>query len=214
MRYHHWKRTMLVLSNLFLFTTTRTHNDTMNNNNTNHITNSSRDDTSTSGYIITSDYLMENISESYNISDNLDITQKDNETVNLLHKDSQKGKLIGNAQLKSEKKKHVIGRSAKGIPENIQTKLKINSEKDSKIPTDIVNGPQQREIDDAADLGLSTMRELLDVKEPMWYRMGLFLDKDDPASRVANFGKPNRKALGLSRYAYATLEASKAVYRR
>lgn len=35
-----------------------------------------------------------------------------------------------------------------------------------------LDGPKQREIDDAADMGLNSMKELLEVKEPLWYRLG------------------------------------------
>ncbi|XP_044759009.1 uncharacterized protein LOC123316826 [Coccinella septempunctata] len=74
-----------------------------------------------------------------------------------------------------------------------------------------LDGPRQREIDDAADMGLNSMKELLEVKEPLWYRLGLTLDRNDPSTHVANFGKPNRKALGLSRFGFAAQEATRRI---
>ncbi|XP_074027515.1 uncharacterized protein [Leptinotarsa decemlineata] len=66
-------------------------------------------------------------------------------------------------------------------------------------------------IDEALKFGIHSAETLINVQEPLWYEMGLYLDKDHPASKVADFGKPNRKALELSKYGFATLEASRKV---
>ncbi|XP_066261773.1 uncharacterized protein [Euwallacea similis] len=69
---------------------------------------------------------------------------------------------------------------------------------------------QRREISIAADYGKRSLEDLIRIKEPFLYNLGLFLDGQDPAAKVANFGAPhNQRALLLSRFGYATLEASR-----
>ncbi|KAJ8984680.1 hypothetical protein NQ317_015772 [Molorchus minor] len=69
---------------------------------------------------------------------------------------------------------------------------------------------ERKALDNAVDFGINSVEELVHIKEPMWYQMGLFLDSDHPASRVATFGNPiNNMALTISRFGYLTLEASR-----
>ncbi|XP_066137550.1 uncharacterized protein [Euwallacea fornicatus] len=69
---------------------------------------------------------------------------------------------------------------------------------------------QRREISVAVDYGKRNLEDLIKIKEPFLYNLGLFLDGKDPAAKVANFGAPhNQRALLLSRFGYATLEASR-----
>ncbi|XP_018575206.1 uncharacterized protein LOC108913999 [Anoplophora glabripennis] len=69
---------------------------------------------------------------------------------------------------------------------------------------------EEKELDNAVEFGMQSVEDLIRVKEPLWYNMGLFLDKADPASKVAAFGKPiNDFALEVSKYGFLTLEASK-----
>ncbi|XP_063915826.1 chorion peroxidase-like isoform X2 [Zophobas morio] len=70
---------------------------------------------------------------------------------------------------------------------------------------------RKRELDDAVEHGLRAMQELLEVKEPKWYQMGLYLDADEPARHVANFGAPIKKALELSKFGYASVQAAKKI---
>ncbi|KAG5883010.1 hypothetical protein JTB14_033465 [Gonioctena quinquepunctata] len=67
------------------------------------------------------------------------------------------------------------------------------------------------DIDNAIEFGIDSADKLITEQEPIWYKMGLFLNKDHPASRVADFGKPNKKALKLSKFGFATLEASRKI---
>lgn len=46
------------------------------------------------------------------------------------------------------------------------------------------------------------------------YITGLYLDENHPASKVAQFGKPNKRAIELSKFGLATLEASKKLMNR
>lgn len=71
---------------------------------------------------------------------------------------------------------------------------------------------EQKIFDEAVNFGLKSMKDLYDIKEPLWYRMGLVLDESHPASKVAHFGAPiSKKALEFARYGYATLEASRKI---
>ncbi|CAH0564612.1 unnamed protein product [Brassicogethes aeneus] len=67
---------------------------------------------------------------------------------------------------------------------------------------------KQRELDEAVLYGIKSMQDLYEKKELMWYKMGLTLEKNHPASFVAKFGAPNERALKLSRFGYAALEAT------
>ncbi|XP_060521832.1 myeloperoxidase-like [Cylas formicarius] len=69
--------------------------------------------------------------------------------------------------------------------------------------------PQQQEVDQAVEDGMELLRNLVQIKEPLWYKQGLYLDETHPATRVAKFGAPmNRKAIALSNMGYAMLEAT------
>ena len=57
--------------------------------------------------------------------------------------------------------------------------------------------------------GLEQSRHLHEVKEKEIYDSGITLKKSDPAHFVAVFNKQTPKAKELSRYGYATLEASR-----
>lgn len=78
------------------------------------------------------------------------------------------------------------------------------------------------------------MRNLCEVKEPFLYRsgeethflcnwggfltedafLGLFLKEGDPASKLAAFSRPNKRALQVAKYGYATIEATKKFFER
>ncbi|CAH1135684.1 unnamed protein product [Ceutorhynchus assimilis] len=71
---------------------------------------------------------------------------------------------------------------------------------------------EPRDISDAVEYGLRALEELVQIKEPLLYKLGLSLNENDPAARVANFGAPtNPKAILLSQFGFATLEASKRI---
>lgn len=70
----------------------------------------------------------------------------------------------------------------------------------------------RQELDDAMEHGLKAMQVLLEIKEPQWYRMGLYLGDDEPGRRVADFGTPRTKAVQqLSSLGYAAVEAAKRI---
>ncbi|GLV44597.1 uncharacterized protein CBL_13471 [Carabus blaptoides fortunei] len=87
-----------------------------------------------------------------------------------------------------------------------QDSLFLNSK--DKTESNGFDTPEPREVEEAADYGLRMMNELIRVKEPELYRMGLWLERDDPAGKVASFNAPNPQALRLARYGYASLQAS------
>ncbi|ERL95349.1 hypothetical protein D910_12614 [Dendroctonus ponderosae] len=71
---------------------------------------------------------------------------------------------------------------------------------------------EKRDIANAVEHGMRALEELVKIKEPLLYKLGLFLGNNDPAAKVANFGKPSSsKAVYLSQIGYATLEASKKI---
>ena len=66
----------------------------------------------------------------------------------------------------------------------------------------------QEILNDIVNYGLDRTRYLVDVLERKIYEEGISLNKKDPAHFVAVFNKQTDKAKELSRYGYATLEAS------
>lgn len=66
----------------------------------------------------------------------------------------------------------------------------------------------QEILNDIVNYGLDRTRYLVDVLERKIYEQGLALNKTDPAHFVAVFNKQTPKAKELSKYGYATLEAS------
>ena len=63
-------------------------------------------------------------------------------------------------------------------------------------------------LNDIVSYGLEQSRQLYEVKEREIYESGITLKKSDPAHFVAVFNKQSARAKELSRYGYATLEAS------
>ena len=61
---------------------------------------------------------------------------------------------------------------------------------------------------DIVNYGLDRTRYLVDILERKIYDEGQSLSKSDPAHFVAVFNKQTQKAKELSKYGYATLEAS------
>ncbi|XP_028127877.1 heme peroxidase 2-like [Diabrotica virgifera virgifera] len=70
---------------------------------------------------------------------------------------------------------------------------------------------EHQNVDEAVKYGLDTVENLLSIKEPLWYKMGLFLNTHHPASKVAEFGKPNKRAQKLSNFGMASLEATRKI---
>ena len=66
----------------------------------------------------------------------------------------------------------------------------------------------QQILKDIVNYGLDRTRYLVDVLERKIYEHGVALNKQDPAHFVAVFNKQTSRAKELSRYGYATLEAS------
>ena len=62
--------------------------------------------------------------------------------------------------------------------------------------------------------GIDQSDFLSDVQEPNLYKQGISLKKSDPAHFVAIFNKQKKRSLELSRYAYASLEASDLLARQ
>ncbi|KRT84927.1 hypothetical protein AMK59_993, partial [Oryctes borbonicus] len=67
---------------------------------------------------------------------------------------------------------------------------------------------KQKAIDEAVKDGLKELHDLYFVKEPLLYKMGLYLDPKKPAGRVAAFSEPNPRALLHAKYGFATVQAS------
>lgn len=65
----------------------------------------------------------------------------------------------------------------------------------------------RRDLSDAIEHGIRMMEDLILVKEPKLYSMGLFLNENDPAYKVASFGTPQKAALVQSKYGYAAIQA-------
>ena len=63
-------------------------------------------------------------------------------------------------------------------------------------------------LNDITSYGLEKSRYLYDIKEKRIYDKGISLKKSDPAHFVSVFNKQTPRAKELSRYGYATLEAS------
>ena len=66
----------------------------------------------------------------------------------------------------------------------------------------------QEILNDIVNYGLDRTRYLVDVLEKKIYENGLKLQKSDPAHFLAVFNKQTDKSKSLSKYGYATLEAS------
>ncbi|XP_017781292.1 PREDICTED: thyroid peroxidase-like [Nicrophorus vespilloides] len=66
----------------------------------------------------------------------------------------------------------------------------------------------QAEVDEAVVEGLQMMHDLHHVKEPELYNLGLFLNENEPAARVAMFSAPNPRAQMQARFGYAAVQAS------
>ncbi|KAL3273808.1 hypothetical protein HHI36_015236 [Cryptolaemus montrouzieri] len=190
---------MLVLTNLILCTTTTPHNDTSNQNNANGTHNISYNTSSKNSFTFDNKTL--------GIHEIIGDTKKEIENHTLITRELMQDD--PELHKKPKDKQLLFGVKRRGeisIGGSITPDEKWKSDED-----DVLDFNKQREIDDAADLGLSNMKELIEVKEPMWYGLGLVLDQNDPATHVANFGRPNRKALALSQFGYAALEASSQI---
>ena len=66
-------------------------------------------------------------------------------------------------------------------------------------------------LNDITSYGLERSRFLYEIKEKRIYEHGIALTKSDPAHFVAVFNKQTPRAKELSRYGYATLEASSLI---
>jgi len=66
-------------------------------------------------------------------------------------------------------------------------------------------------LNDITSYGLERSRFLYEIKEKRIYEHGISLTKSDPAHFVAVFNKQTPRAKELSRYGYATLEASSLI---
>ncbi|XP_072381923.1 myeloperoxidase-like [Diabrotica undecimpunctata] len=73
------------------------------------------------------------------------------------------------------------------------------------------NTLEHQNVDEAVKYGLDSVENLLTIKEPLWFKLGLFLNKHHPASKVAEFGKPNKRAQKLSNFGMASLEATRKI---
>ena len=69
-------------------------------------------------------------------------------------------------------------------------------------------------LNDIVNYGLDRTRYLVDVLERKIYENGLNLQKSDPAHFLGVFNKQTDKSKNLSRYGYATLEASTLLTRQ
>ena len=69
-------------------------------------------------------------------------------------------------------------------------------------------------LNDITTYGLERSRYLYEIKEKRIYDKGISLKKSDPAHFVAVFNKQTPRAKELSRYGYATLEASTLLTKR
>ena len=72
----------------------------------------------------------------------------------------------------------------------------------------------QEILNDIVNYGLDRTRYLVDVLEKKIYENGLNLQKSDPAHFLGVFNKQTDKSKNLSRYGYATLEASALLTRQ
>lgn len=72
----------------------------------------------------------------------------------------------------------------------------------------------QEILNDIVNYGLDRTRYLVDVLERKIYENGLNLQKSDPAHFLGVFNKQTDKSKNLSRYGYATLEASTLLTRQ
>lgn len=90
--------------------------------------------------------------------------------------------------------------SAKDTSNDAAEKRQLNTASAAKTSQEILN--------DIVNYGLDRTRYLVDVLERKIFEQGLALNKTDPAHFVAVFNKQTPRAKELSRYGYATLEAS------
>lgn len=72
----------------------------------------------------------------------------------------------------------------------------------------------QEILNDIVNYGLDRTRYLVDVLERKIYENGLNLQKSDPAHFLGVFNKQRDRSKNLSRYGYATLEASTLLTRQ
>ncbi|KAK1124271.1 hypothetical protein K0M31_006643 [Melipona bicolor] len=73
--------------------------------------------------------------------------------------------------------------------------------------------PDEKDLLEAANFGLDAMRDLYNIKEPMLYSMGLYLDSDNPARHLAVFNDQTEEARTLAKYGYAVLQGT-TMFRR
>ncbi|KOX71477.1 Peroxidasin [Melipona quadrifasciata] len=60
--------------------------------------------------------------------------------------------------------------------------------------------PDEKDLLEAANFGLDAMRDLYNIKEPMLYSMGLYLDSDNPARHLAVFNDQTEEARTLAKF--------------
>ena len=71
--------------------------------------------------------------------------------------------------------------------------------------------PEQKHrelLENVIEVGLNRSRYLVEVKEKELFEKGITLDKSQPGHFVSVFNKQQKKAKMLSKFAYATLQAS------
>ncbi|KAJ8915140.1 hypothetical protein NQ315_000392 [Exocentrus adspersus] len=109
-----------------------------------------------------------------------------------------------NTRLGFFKEVHVVQKQAKDDDDGILVEITDEGAGVTRIRL------EEKALDNAVKFGIQTVEDLVRVKEPVWYNMGLFLEEDHPASKVAAFGKPmSQKALEVSKFGLLTLEASR-----
>ncbi|KAF3424880.1 hypothetical protein E2986_02079, partial [Frieseomelitta varia] len=131
-----------------------------------------------------------------------------------------RGSNSGPSEREEDEEKYLQRNPKGGVPPRTTTE---SNRKDEVVPMERKNydagydggkgEPDEKDLLEAANFGLAAMRHLYNIKEPMLYSMGLYLDSDNPARHLAVFNDQTEEARTLAKYGYAVLQGA-TMFRR
>jgi len=112
-------------------------------------------------------------------------------------------------QGKTKHPEEIVDRSLPPTKESLDIQYKkIVSRKGRAGLNDPTAKTSEEVLNEIVNYGLDQSRYLFDVQEKQIYNKGLVIQKSDPAHFVGAFNKQTQRAKDLSKYGYATLQAS------
>lgn len=113
------------------------------------------------------------------------------------------------SQSKTKHPEEIVDRSLPPTKESLDLQFnKIVSRRGRSDLNDATAKTSEEVLNEIVNYGLDQTRYLFEVQEKQIYNKGLVIQKSDPAHFVGAFNKQTQRAKELSKYGYATLQAS------